>query len=83
MQARIAIGNKKSCGEPGKGHQPIRVSEPNARGTRPNFPLIAHDVLDGSQTELIFMGIGFFRPFIFVFGCFIRSARFGIQFLRF
>jgi hypothetical protein len=83
MQAGIAIGNNKPCGQSGKGHQPIRVSEPNVRGTRPNFPLVAHDVLDGSQAELIFTGIGSFRPFIFIFGCFIRSGRFGIQFLRF
>jgi|HubBroStandDraft_3_1064219.scaffolds.fasta_scaffold114777_2 hypothetical protein len=80
MQADIAIGNKKSCGEPGKGYQPIRVSEANVRGTRPDFPLISHDVLDGSQAQFVF-----FRIASLMTGCILSrslnsSGGFGILF---
>jgi hypothetical protein len=54
MQTSIAVGDKKSGGEPGVRDKPIGVTEANMGGAGPDLALVTHDVLDRLETQLIF-----------------------------
>jgi len=53
MQAHIPVRHQQSRGEPHKGHKPIGMPEPQMRRARPDFPLVARNVSNRSETKLI------------------------------